>query len=44
MDLIEGPDIDILEKIKIAREKDKEVVKVIEEIKKTEVKVLKGNE
>jgi len=44
MDFIEGPDIDILEKIKIAREKDKEVVKVIEEIKKTEVKVLKGNE
>ena len=33
--------VDIIEKIKIAREKDKEVVKVVEEIKKAEVKVLR---
>ena len=36
-------EVNILEKIKMAREKDKEVVKVIEKIKKTGVKVLKGN-
>ena len=33
-----------IEKIKITREKDKEVVRVVEEIKKTEVKVLQGDE
>jgi len=37
-------EVNILENIKMAREKDKEVVKVIEKIKKTGVKVLKGNE
>ena len=37
-------EVNILEKIKMAREKDKEVVKVIEKIKKTGVKVLKDNE
>ena len=41
---MKGPEVNILEKIKIARGKDKEVVKVIEEIKKTGVKVLKDNE
>jgi len=30
-------------KIKIAREKDKEVVKVIEKMKKVSIKVLRGN-
>jgi len=30
--------------MKIAREKDKEVVKVVEKIKKTEVKVLREDE
>ena len=34
----------LVEKIKKAREKDKEVVKVIEEIKKANVKVLRGDE
>ena len=34
----------LVEKIKKAREKDKEVVKVIEEIKKAKVKVLRGYE
>jgi len=30
--------------MKIARRKDKEVVMVVEEMKKTEVKILRGNE
>jgi len=34
----------LVENIKKAREKDKEVVKVIEEIKKAKVKVLRGYE
>jgi len=38
--VIEGPEADILEKIKIARNKDKEVIRVVEEIKKTRVKIL----
>ena len=35
-----GPEVDILEKIKKARSKDKKVVRVVEEIKKTGVKVI----
>jgi len=31
-------------KIKIARRKNKEVIKVVEEIKKVKIKVLKGDE
>jgi len=38
--VIEEPDVEILEKIKIARGKNKEVVKVVKKIKKIEVKVL----
>ena len=38
--IIEGPEVEILEKIKIAREKNKEVVRVVEEMKKVGVKVL----
>ena len=38
--VIEGPEVDILEKIKGAKSKDKEVVKIVEEIKKAKVKVL----
>jgi len=37
---IEGPEVEILEKIKIAREKSEEVVRVVEEMKKVGVKVL----
>jgi len=37
--VIEGPEVNILEKMKIARSKNKEVVRVVEEIKKAEVKV-----
>ena len=41
--VVEGPEIDLLEKIKKARSKDKDVIKVVEEIKKTGVKELRGN-
>ena len=42
--VIDGLEVDILEKIKKTRSKNKEIVRVIEEMKKTEVKVIKGNE
>jgi len=38
--VIEGPEVEIVEKIKKARSKDKEVVRVVEEMKKVGVKVL----
>ena len=38
--VIEGPKVDIVEKIKKVRGKDKKVVRVVEEIKRAEVKVL----
>ena len=38
--VIEGPKINILEKIKKARSKDEKVVRVVEEMKKIKVKVL----
>ena len=41
--VIEGPKVDIVEKIKKARSKDKEVVRVVEEIKKAGVKILWGD-
>ena len=42
--VIEEPEVEILEKIKIARRKDKKVVRIVEEMKKVGVKVLRGNE
>ena len=42
--VIEGPEVDIVEKIKKARSKDKEVVRIVEKIKKIKVKELKGEE
>ena len=42
--VIEGPEIDIVEKIKKARSKDEEIVRIVEEIKKAKVKELKGEE
>jgi len=42
--VIEGPKVDIVEKIKKARSKSKEIVRVVEEMKKVEVKVLRGEE
>ena len=41
--VIKESEVDILEKIKIAREKDKKVIKVVEEMEKTRVKVLRGD-
>ena len=38
--VIERPEVDIVEKIKKARSKDKEVVRVVEEIKKVGIKML----
>ena len=42
--VVEAPEVDILEKIKKARSKDEDVVRVVEEMKKTGVKELRGNE
>ena len=42
--LIEGPEVELLEKIKKARSKDKDVVRVVEEMKKVRVKELRGEE
>ena len=40
--VIEGPEVDIVEKIKIARSKNDKLVKIVEEIKKAGVKKLWG--
>jgi len=42
--IIEGPEVEILEKIKKARDKDEEVVRIVEEMKKAGVKVIQGKE
>jgi len=42
--IIEGPEVDILEKIKKARSRDKDVVRIVEEMKKAKVKELRGSE
>ena len=42
--LIEEPEVDIIEKIKKARSKNEEVVRVVEEMKKAEVKVVREDE
>ena len=42
--VIKGPEVGIVEKIKKARSKDKEVVRIVEEMKKAEVKVLQEDE
>ena len=42
--VIEGPKVDIIEKIKKARSKDKDVVRVVEEMKKAGVKVIREEE
>jgi len=39
--VIKGPEINILKKIKKAKRKDKEIVRVVEEMKKAEVKNLR---
>ena len=42
--VIEGPEVDIIEKIKKARGKDKEVVRIVEQMKKAGVKAIQGEE
>ena len=42
--VVEGPEVDLLEKIKKARSKDEDVVKVVEKMKKAGVRELWGNE
>ena len=41
--VVEGPEVEIVEKIRKARSKDEDVVRVVEEMKKAGVKELKGN-
>jgi len=41
--VIKGPEVEILEKIKKARSKDKDIVRVVEEIKRVKVKELQEN-
>jgi len=42
--IIEGPEVEVLEKIKKARSKNENVVRIVEEMKKTKVKELRGSE
>jgi len=42
--VIEGPEVDIVEKIKKASSKDEEIVRIVEEMKKVRVKELRGEE
>ena len=42
--VIEGSEVDIVEKIKKARSKDEEIVRVVEEMKKAEIRVLRDKE
>ena len=42
--IVERPEVELLEKIKKARSKDEDVVRVVEEMKKTGVRELRGNE
>ena len=41
--VVEGPEVDILEKIKRARSKDEDIVRVVEEMKKAGVRELREN-
>jgi len=42
--LVEGPEEDIVKKIKEARDKDEEVIKAVKEMKKAGVKTLRDEE
>ena len=42
--VVEGPEVELVEKIKKARSKDENVVRVVEEMKKAGIKELRGNE
>ena len=39
--VVEGPEVNLVKKIKIARNKNEEVVRVVEEMKNAKVKVLR---
>jgi len=41
--VVEGPEVDLVEKIKKVRSRDEDVIRVVEEMKKAEVKELRGN-
>ena len=41
--VVEEPEVDLVEKIKKAQSKDKDVIRVVEEMKKAGVKELRGN-
>ena len=41
---MEGLEVDIIEKIKKAKSKDEDIIRVVEEIKKAGVTVLQGDE
>jgi len=41
--VVEGPEVELVEKIKKARSKDEDVVRVVEEMKRAGVKELRGN-
>jgi len=42
--VVKGPEVGLVEKIRKARSKDEDVVRVVEEMKKAGVKELRGNE
>jgi len=42
--VIEGLEVDLVEKIKKSRSRDEDVIRVVEEMKKVGVKKLRGNE
>ena len=42
--VVKEPEVDLLEKIKKARSRNKNIIRVVEEMKKTRVKELRGNE
>jgi len=41
--VLEGSEVDMLEKIKKTRSRDEDVVRIVEEMKKAKVKELQGN-
>ena len=41
--IVEGPKVDLVEKIKKARSKDEDIVRVVEEMKKAGVRELRRN-
>jgi len=42
--VIKGPEVNIIEKIKKARDKDEEIIRIVEEMKKVRIRALKDKE